>query len=370
MRALQVRLKDRSYPIFVGRDILSRAADVLNKVKISQKHAIVVSQKEIAAHCQWRLTDALAKGGVEAAFFLTPAAKSSEAAKSQGTYFKLIKQLALLDGKGRSVFLIALGGGVIGDLTGFAAAVYRRGIPYIQIPTTLTAQVDSAIGGKTGIDLPEGKNLLGAIYQPRAVLSDTALLDTLPDRHWSDGFAEVIKYGVIRDARLFSILEKNGKEGIRKNHRLLEKVILRCARIKARIVSEDEWDKKDIRIVLNFGHTAGHAIEAASRFSREVTHGQAVAVGMLIASDIADSLGVLKDKTLTGRLEKTLLKFDLPLFYKGLSTEALFRAMGYDKKKTDSGKNRFVLPVTIGKTAVVSDVPTDVLTKALEKRRN
>ena len=370
MRSLHVRLKERSYPIFIGRDILSRTAAFLSKVGVSQKQALVVSQKEIAAHCQWRLTDALAKGGIETDFFLTPAAKSSEAAKSESVFGKLIKALARADGKGKSVFLVALGGGVIGDLTGFAAAVYRRGIPYVQIPTTLTAQVDSAIGGKTGIDLPEGKNLLGAIYQPRAVVSDTALLDTLPDRHWSDGFAEVIKYGVIKDPGLFSILEKNGKEGIRKDGRLLEKVVTRSARIKAQIVSRDETDKKDIRIALNFGHTVGHAIEAASRFSKQVTHGEAVAVGMLVACDMAAGLGFLKDKTLTERLEKTLLKFGLPLFYSGLSTEALFGAMGYDKKKTESGKNRFVLPVSLGKTLVVSDVDPEVIAEALKRRKN
>ncbi|MGH7198854.1 MAG: 3-dehydroquinate synthase, partial [Candidatus Omnitrophota bacterium] len=304
----------------------------------------------------------------ELSYFLPPSAKSSEAAKSQTVYSQLIKKMAACDGKNKSLMLIALGGGVIGDLTGFAASVYRRGIPYAQVPTTLTAQVDSAIGGKTGIDLPEGKNLLGSVYQPLLVLSDVSTLASLPGRHWSDGFAEVIKYGVIKDAALFTLLEKFGKEGVRTNARLLEKVILRCAKIKAKAVESDEFDRKGVRIILNYGHTAGHAIEAASRFSRQYTHGEAVAVGMLVAAHIAEELGVLKDKSLVQRLEKTLLKFELPIFYKGVPTDLILKAIGYDKK-AEAGVNRFVLPVAMGKVAVVKNVPVAVIVKCLEKRK-
>ncbi|MBI4432610.1 MAG: 3-dehydroquinate synthase [Candidatus Omnitrophica bacterium] len=368
MPSLSVHLKERSYPIVIGRDILPRLGSHLKKAGISQKVALIVTQKEVVAHCQSRLSEALTSEGYEPSFFLASGGRSSEAAKSQPVYDKLIRHLASLDGKGQSIFLAALGGGVVGDLTGFAAAVYRRGIPYVQIPTTLTAQVDSSIGGKTGIDLPQGKNLLGVIYQPKMVFCDTALLGTLPGRHWSDGFAEVIKYGVIKDPRLFSLLEKYGKEGIRNNPRLLEKVIMRCAKIKAKIVSQDEADKKDLRIVLNFGHTAGHAIEAASRFSK-VTHGEAVGIGMLVACDIARACGVLKDQSLPARLEQTLVKFELPLTYKGIEIETLFKAMGYDKK-TLEGKNRFVLPVTLGKTVVLNDIPAAIIQSALTKRKN
>jgi 3-dehydroquinate synthase len=367
MSTLHVRLKDRSYPIFVGSDLLSRAGRLI-KDRVSSRNALIVTQKEIPAHYLHALRDSLLREGFEVSFFVPPAAKSSEAAKSQAVYSKLIKKMAECDGKNRSLMLVALGGGVIGDLTGFAASVYRRGVPFVQVPTTLTAQVDSAIGGKTGIDLPEGKNLLGSIYQPAMVISDVSALHSLPSRHWSDGFAEVIKYGVIKDRVLFSLLEKYGKEGIRTNARLLEKVIVRCAKIKAKVVENDEWDKKGIRIVLNYGHTAGHAIEAASRFTRQYTHGEAVAVGMLIAAHIAELVGVLKDKTLIVRLEKTLVKFELPIFYKGVPTDAILKAIGYDKK-AEAGMNRLVLPVAMGKVTVVKNIPTAALIKCLEKRK-
>ena len=368
MPLVVVGLKERAYPVHVQRGLLPQLGSLIKKQGLLNGRALVVSQKQVAVYTERAVSESLANEGFEFSFFITPQAKSSEAAKSEVVFSKLVKRIASYDGKHKSIFLIALGGGVIGDLTGFAASVYRRGIPYIQIPTTLTAQVDSAVGGKTGIDLPEGKNLLGSIYQPALVLSDSQLLDSLPERHWSDGFAEVIKYGVTHDPALFALLENKGKEGIKKTPRLLDKVIHRCARIKAKIVEKDEWDKKGLRMVLNFGHTAGHAIEAASKFSRQYTHGEAVAIGMLVACDIAEKLGVLKERALTGRLEKTLMKFELPLFYRGLGIDTLLKAIGYDKK-SDKGLNRFVLPVSFGKTALVRDVPLSAITDSLERRK-
>ena len=352
----------------MDKDLLSRAGRLIKSSPISQRSALVVSQKEVAVYYQRPLFESLTQEGFNVDFFVTPATKSSEASKSQAVFLKLIKKIASLSGRHQSILLIALGGGVIGDLTGFAASIYRRGIPYVQIPTTLTAQVDSSIGGKTGIDLPEGKNLLGAIYQPALVLSDVSLLSSLPERHWSDGFAEVIKYGVIKDPALFSLLEKQGKTRLRQNKRQLEKVIFRCAKIKARIVCQDERDKKGLRMILNFGHTAGHAIESVSGFARQVTHGEAVGIGMLVACDIAEKLGILKDRHLIERLEKTLMKFELPLYYRGLSVDALLKAMGFDKK-SEGGQNRFVLPVSLGKATIVTDVPHSVIAESLEKRK-
>ncbi len=368
MKTVRVSLKNRAYPILIGKDILPRLGRLIKERHLESRQALVVTQKEIAVFYEAAVKQALAKEGIDALFFVTPFSKSSEAAKSQNVYWRLIRQMAGCSGKNRSLLLVALGGGVIGDLTGFAASVYRRGVPYVQIPTTLTAQVDSAIGGKTGIDLPEGKNLLGSVYQPVFVLSDLSLLGSLPDRHWSDGFAEIIKYGVIKDASLFSLLEKKGKEGIQVNPRLLEHVIFRCAKIKARIVEKDELDKNNVRILLNFGHTAGHAIEAASGFSQQFTHGEAVAIGMLVACDISLKLGILKDRELPVRLEKTLVKFKLPTYYKNIRTEALLKTMGYDKKSA-AGANRFVLPVSLGKMSLVSDVPHLAIQEALEKRK-
>ena len=368
MKSIHVSLKERSYPILIGKDIIPRLGRLIKARRMASHHVLIVTQKEIAVFYEALVKEALAKEGFETALFITPFSKSSETAKSQGVYWKLVRQMAAVSGKNKSLLIVALGGGVIGDLAGFAASVYRRGVPYVQIPTTLTAQVDSAIGGKTGIDIPEGKNLLGSIYQPALVLSDLSLLGSLPERHWSDGFAEVIKYGVVRDASLFSLLEKKGKEEIRANPRLLESVVFRCARIKAQIVEKDEFDKKDLRVVLNFGHTVGHAIEAASRFSRAYTHGEAVSLGMLVACEIALKLGTLKDRELPARLEKTLIKFKLPIFYKSIKTEVLLKSIGYDKKAA-SGVNRFVLPVSLGKTCLVPDVPVLVIKEALEKRK-
>ncbi len=368
MPLIRVSLKNRSYAIVIGKNLISNAGHWIKHHGVSRRDAIVVSQKEVLGFYENALSDSLLKEGFQTSFFVPAAAKSSEAAKSQTVFLKLIKKIAATDGKNKSVFLVALGGGVIGDLTGFAAAVYRRGIPYIQIPTTLTAQVDSAIGGKTAIDLPEGKNLLGAIHQPALVLSDLGALNSLPDRRWRDGFAEIIKYGVIKNARLFSFLEKTGLETVKTNNRQLEKIISSCVKIKAKIVEQDEWDKKDIRIALNFGHTIGHAIETASQFSGGYTHGEAVAIGMLAACDISEKIGLLKEKELPLRLEKTLIKFNLPVYHKGLSLDLILKAIGYDKKSV-TGSNRFVLPVSLGKMAVVKDVPVPTIVEAIQKRK-
>ena len=368
MRLVRVGLKNRAYPIYIGASLIQQAGALLKKAGLGPRHVLIVSQKQVAVYYEKPLRESLSAAGFDSSIFLTPASKSSEASKTQLVWSRLIRELARQDGKNRALAVLALGGGVIGDLAGFAAAVYRRGIPYVQVPTTLTAQVDSAIGGKTAIDLPEGKNLLGTIYQPAAVLADTSALSSLPERHWNDGFAEVIKYGVIKDPALFRLLEKKGLDGVRRDARCLENVITRCAEIKAEVVAADELDRSGLRIILNFGHTAGHGIEAAAGYSGHYTHGEAVAVGMLVACDISEKMGVCKDRELGARLEKILIKFGLPTYTKGISTEAVLKAMGYDKKSLNQA-NRFVLPVQLGKTAVVSDIPNAVILEALEKRK-
>jgi 3-dehydroquinate synthase len=369
MPILRIRLKERSYPVLVAKNALMDAGRWLLASGFSQKkHLLVVTQKEVAVYYQPQLADTLAKFGFQCSFFLAPHGKSSEASKSVDVLLKLIRKIASCDGHHRSVALVALGGGVVGDLTGFAASIYRRGIPYVQLPTTLTAQVDSSIGGKTAVDIAEGKNLVGSIYQPALVLSDVSLLSSLPERHWSDGFAEVIKYGVIEDRALFTLLEREGQEGIRRSEKRLTEVIFRCARIKGRLVEKDELDKKGLRMALNFGHTVGHALEAASGFSKQLTHGEAVGIGMLAACDIAAGLGVLEDETLSGRLEKLLLKFNLPVVYRGIPKEQVLKALGYDKK-AENGVNRFVLPRHLGKVMIVPNVPQGAIVEALERRK-
>lgn len=368
MRCARVRLKERSYDVLVGRGLLDQAGALLRASGLKRRKALVVTQKPVALHYLPRLTASLSQKGFEVHPFIVAFSKSSEAAKSSRVFWQLVRRLAKVDGLSDPPFILALGGGVIGDLAGFAAAVYRRGTPYVQVPTTLTAQVDSAIGGKTAIDIPEGKNLLGAIHQPLRVISDVSVLESLPERHWSDGFAEVIKYGVIKDAALLTLLEKRGIDGLRSDPKRLEEVVTRCARIKAAVVEADELDTRGVRMALNFGHTAGHAIEAASAYSRAYTHGEAVAVGMLVACDIARALGILRDPELTRRLERILMKFRLPLGFKGVKLDAVLDAMGYDKK-AGQGINRFVLPVSAGHTLIVPDVPATVIRQALESRR-
>ena len=368
MRVAHVRLQDRSYSIVIGRDIFRKLPKFLKKSSIQTQNFIIVTQKPIAALYREKISRSFLEAGASIAYFVTPSEKHSENDKSAKVYSQLLKKISELDGHHRSVAVVALGGGVVGDLAGFAASVYRRGVPLVQIPTTLTAQVDSAIGGKNGIDLPQGKNLLGTIYQPRLVLCDVEFLDSLPDRVLSDGFAEIIKYGVIRDKHLFEMLGEKGLSAARSDKGWLEEVIFRCARIKAEIVQKDERDTKGLRMILNFGHTAGHAIEAAAGYSGRYTHGEAVGIGMLVACEIGKLLKTLKDVSLPEKLESVLVKYNLPIFYKGLATETLLKAMGYDKKST-GGANCFVLPVTLGKTTLVRGIPENVITQALLSRK-
>lgn len=351
----------------IGKNLLESLPKFLETSGVSSKNVLIVSQKPIANLYLNRLQNILIKNKYTVSEFVSTASKSSETLKTETSFLKLIRKIASADGKNKTPFLIALGGGVVGDLTGFAAGVYRRGISYVQVPTTLTAQVDSAIGGKTGVDLPEGKNLLGVIHQPKLVLSDLDLLQSLPERHWSDGFAEVIKYGVISDPNLFRLLEQKGLRGLRENTKLLEEVVFSSARIKAKIVEKDEYDKKDIRIVLNFGHTAGHAIESVSGYSGRYTHGEAVAIGMLVACEIAMKMGYLASDELRMRLESTLIKFNLPIYYKNLPIEKLLESIGFDKK-SHLGKNRFVLPLSLSKTIIVKDIPENIIAEALKAR--
>jgi 3-dehydroquinate synthase len=288
----------------------------------------------------------------------------SEKSKDIKVAALLIKDLAKFDLRKRT-FIIALGGGVVGDLSGFVASVYKRGIPYIQVPTTLLAQVDSSIGGKTAVDLSEGKNLVGAFYQPRMVFSDISLLKTLSKRQLSSGLAEVIKYGIIRDSKLFLYLEKNYKDIINLKAETLEHIVRACVKIKSEIVSLDEREEKGLRTVLNFGHTIGHAVEAASGFNK-YNHGEAIALGMLVALSISVKLGLIKE-TLSKRAELLINNVGLPV---KISKVPLRRILSryYHDKKFIGAKNRFVLTLGLGKTRIVKDIPLKLISSAIEER--
>ena len=252
----------------------------------------------------------------------------------------------------RDSLFIALGGGVVGDLAGFTASTYMRGVPYLQIPTSLLAQVDSSVGGKTAVNHPLGKNMIGSFYQPKGVLINTDTLKSLPVRQISTGLAEVIKYGVIADKNLFSYLEENIEKVFSFDDKVLNHIIYKSCTIKAKIVAQDEKDK-GIRGILNFGHTIGHAIEAETSFT-EYTHGESVAIGMVAEAELAQLLGLI-DKGFVDRLKNLLLKAKLPIKLPNLETDRLIKHMQRDKKNK-IGKIVFVLPTKLGRVEMFDNI--------------
>jgi 3-dehydroquinate synthase len=358
---VKVSLGDRSYDILIGAGLLSKSGTIIKKLGVG-KDAVVITNKALERIYGKTLKSSLNKSGITAKFEIVP---DSEKAKSSGILLKVLNHIAAYD-KNRSVFIIALGGGVVGDLAGFAAAVYKRGISYIQIPTTLLAQVDSGIGGKTAIDLPAAKNLAGAFYQPKAVISDINVLASLSARQVRNGLAEIIKYGVICDSKLFDYLEKNHRKASDLDKKTLEHLIMRSAGIKARLVALDELDRKGRRVILNYGHTIGHAIEAASSYSNKYNHGEAVAIGMCIAADIALMLGLIK-RDAAEKIESLIKKCALPSSIEGLKFNKIYEAHLHDKKFSQK-KNRFVLPLAVGRVRIVEAIPDRVITEAVKKR--
>lgn len=367
MNRVVLPLGERTYPIFIGAGAAGKLGGLLGEHGLKGA-AVIVTQKSIWAAWGRLVSLALDKGGIPYRVYLPSAARQSEKNKSVAELLKLVSFLAREDGKGQGLFMVALGGGVVGDLGGFAASIYRRGIPYVQVPTTLVAQVDSSVGGKTAVDLAQGKNLLGTIYQPRFILTDPEMLTSLPLPLFRDGLAEVVKYAVIRDAGLFGFLEKHRDKIIERSLPHLEKIITTSVRIKASIVSRDEMDKKGVRIVLNFGHTLGHAIESASGYGR-YSHGQAVSIGMMLALEISEALGLLKEPALVRRTEQLLEDFGLPTrLSRSVRPDLVLRAARFDKKSAD-GRNRYVLIERLNETVVREGVPEEVIRRELMKRR-
>lgn len=332
MKTLRVNLPGREYGIHIGGGLLSRAGELIRQVTDS-KRAVVVTDSNVKPLYADKLTSALKDSGIETKIICVDAGEKS---KSLSVLERLYKEM--LDFKiTRSDLVIALGGGVVGDLTGFAAASLLRGIPFIQVPTTLLSQVDSSVGGKVAVNLPQGKNLVGAFYQPKQVIIDTECLKTLKPETFADGMAEVIKYGAIADADLFRVLEniKDDEELFAK----IPEIVYTCCDIKRQIVEDDELDTGG-RMVLNFGHTFGHAIEKKYGFGG-YTHGMAVAVGMVMASDRGEKEGITPLGT-AERVRKILQKYDLPV-YAELLREELLAAAGVDKKGAGDKINLILL---------------------------
>jgi 3-dehydroquinate synthase len=361
---LEVSLGDRSYNIRIGAGLIDRAGEEIKDI-LRRPRSIVITDQNVAGLYLDRFMASLKNAGISAESIIL---KPGEASKSFATLEQLLDQLlaAKLE---RSDMIIALGGGVIGDLVGFAASVYQRGIDFIQVPTTFLAQVDSSVGGKTGINSRLGKNLIGAFHQPRLVMADISLLATLPRRQLLAGYAEVVKYGLIDDAEFFEWLESKGTALLAGDLPVLQQAILRSCAAKARIVSEDERESGK-RALLNLGHTFGHALEAETGYGDDLYHGEAVAMGIKLAFDLSVHLN-LCPKADAERVLRHFQAVGLPelsssIGSHALKAEKLLAHMTQDKKVKD-GKITFVLAYGIGKSFLKGDVATEQVLEILNK---
>ncbi len=358
MQTLNVALAERSYPIHIGCDLLADATLIAPHLK--QKKAVVVTNATVAPLYLPALMSTLAGAGIAAQSVILP---DGERYKTWET-LNLIFDALLGSHCERGTTLIALGGGVIGDMGGFAAACYQRGMPFVQVPTTLLSQVDSSVGGKTAINHPLGKNMIGAFYQPRLVLADLSTLDTLPERELAAGLAEVIKYGLIRDPEFFAWLENHLDALLARDKTALAHAVARSCANKAEVVAADERETGE-RALLNLGHTFGHAIETGLGYG-EWLHGEAVAAGTLIAAELSVRLGWLAAGDVL-RIEQLFLRAGLPVRAPKLGVARYLELMRHDKKVED-GKLRLVLLERIGR-AVVSDVASEAdIAAAIEVR--
>ncbi len=368
MKKIIVELGDRSYPIYAGNDLLSKTNLLAEHIR--SKQVMVVSNTTIAPLYLEKLMQSLqglASEGLEINSVILP---DGEQYKTLDAVNDIIT--ALLNKRySRNCCLLALGGGVVGDITGFAAACYQRGVDFIQLPTTVLAQVDSSVGGKTGVNHAAGKNMIGAFHQPRAVIADTSVLDTLNDREVSAGYAEVIKYGLIRDAGFFDWLEDNIDKLINRDADALAYIIEQSCSNKAEIVAEDERES-GIRAILNLGHTFGHAIETGLGYGKWL-HGEAIALGMLMAADLSHRMGWVSEDV-TDRIEKILLKLNLPVALpEDLDPVKMRELMSVDKKAKD-GMLFLILLKGIGEAVVTDEFNEDLLMETLDhfssKNRN
>lgn len=355
VRTINVSLGDRSYPIYLGEGLLSRAGELLKEAGCGEKVGIVTNPTVAGLYLK-PIQETLGRSGFEVTPILV----------SEGEEHKNLRSLAaicdqLIRGRfERRSCVMALGGGVVGDLAGFAAATFLRGIPYVQVPTTLLAQVDSSVGGKTGVNHKEGKNLIGTFYQPKAVLIDVGVLRTLPRRELLAGLAEVIKYGIIEDPSLFALLEEKLEKLLALDRGVLEEAIAASCSIKARVVEKDEREE-DYRSVLNFGHTIGHALESLTGYEKFL-HGEAVAIGMAQAASISARQGCCDEECLR-RIQQLLARAGLPTAIPShIHPSELVERMEVDKKAV-GGKIKFVLCAGIGETQFCWLSPEQIVAK-------
>ena len=357
LKTLTVSLGVRSYPIYIGAGLLAEVGDYLAKLPFGVK-ALVVADRTTGRLYADPLRESLSAAGIQARLALV---EDGEQVKSLASAQALYDQ-AFDAGLDRQSLVIALGGGVVGDLAGFVAATFLRGLPFVQVPTTLLAQVDSSVGGKVAVNHPQGKNLIGAFYQPVCVLADVALLQTLPPREWGSGLAEVIKYGVIRDEAFFIWLEQNITQLTAADLERVSYVVQQSCLNKSEIVSLDEKEG-GLRAVLNFGHTIGHAVETLSGYGK-YTHGEAVSIGMVAAAKLAglmDLLSARKLERLTALLQRAGLPLEIP---PDLAPEELLASLYHDKKATGGGLT-FVLPTGLGHVIIKNGVDPQLVRRVL-----
>ena len=358
LRLGPTREGSRNYDIHVGAGLIEQAGLLMSKVGLRHK-AVIVTDQTVGHIYGERLRQSLTGAGFEPAMAQVP---PGEEQKSLETAAKLYSELTELHAE-RTTSVVALGGGVIGDLAGFVAATYMRGVPLVQVPTTILSQGDSSIGGKVAVNHGDLKNKIGAFYHPRLTISDVSTLRSLSPREVSDGLAEIIKYGMILDAGLFRFLEDN-MDGIRAlDERLLEHIVGTSARIKARIVEQDELDL-GLRNILNYGHSVGHAVESVSQL--KIWHGEAVAIGMMAEAKLANKIGLLEEGAVL-RLRNLLSRAGLFAEIPSMDRSRLLSAMKHDKKVTQ-GRLRFALPKSIGEVMLTDEVPASAIEQVLNSK--
>jgi 3-dehydroquinate synthase len=359
VRIVKVPLGNRSYAIKIGAGLLHRLGDECARRKLGRRCAII-TDTNVGKRYAKTAFNSLLKAGFEPSLIIVPAGETAKSLKSvQACYDQLAAHRLE-----RKSFIVALGGGVVGDLAGFVAATYLRGVAFVQVPTTLLAHVDSSVGGKVGVNLKAGKNLVGAFYQPQLVLCDLDTLQTLPEREFRAGLAEVIKYGIIYDAALFGRLERDLPDLLRRDLESLTPVIARCCAIKAEVVGQDETES-GLRAILNFGHTIGHALEAISHYGKYL-HGEAIAIGQVAAAKISAATSGLSERE-AGRIRDLFQRAGLPTHVKlnPAKRTKLFAAMRLDKK-VSGGEVKFVLAKNIGRVVWDQRVAPELIGSSLD----
>jgi len=358
---VRVDLGERSYEIAIASQWLDQAGQWIPKAgKFS--HAVVITDENVETPHATTVAESLAENDIAVDLVVVAA---GEETKCVGVADQLWQQLVEL-GTDRTSMVIAVGGGVVGDLAGFIAATYARGLRFVQVPTTLLAQVDSSVGGKVAINLPQAKNMVGAFWQPTAVMIDTHTMSTLARREYCAGLGEVIKYGVIQDAQFFAYLEEHSEAINARDNDCLREVVAQCCRLKAEVVQADEREQSGRRAILNYGHTFGHALETVSGYGR-LLHGEAVAIGMMCAARLAQQLGMVDD-SLAERQQALLRTFDLPVAVPAVDLDAVLDAMQHDKKVAH-GTLRFILPTRLGAVRLVPDIDPKLVREALEAQQ-